>query len=66
MTDPCMKLACAIQTCLQKNNYQEEKCQAQLQNLLDCCRKNLKNSPVCEGYKNDLEKDDASKKSTKK
>lgn len=24
--DPCQKLACAIQTCLAKNHYQEDKC----------------------------------------
>ena len=25
------------QVCLQKNNYQEEKCQKVLQSLVDCC-----------------------------
>ena len=24
--DPCQKRACELQECLQKNNYQEEKC----------------------------------------
>jgi hypothetical protein len=55
MSDPCKKFACAIQSCLEKNNYQEEKCKKQLENLLDCCRKNLENSFVCEGYKKELE-----------
>ncbi|KAJ9292541.1 hypothetical protein DTO271G3_8698 [Paecilomyces variotii] len=34
---PCHPRACAIQTCLTKNNYKEERCQAQLDALYECC-----------------------------
>ncbi|ORY93997.1 hypothetical protein BCR43DRAFT_495698, partial [Syncephalastrum racemosum] len=36
-TPPCQKYACAIQDCLTKNNYNEDKCQEQLAALRDCC-----------------------------
>lgn len=31
-------LACAIQDCLSKNNYQEEACKTALANLEKCCK----------------------------
>ena len=35
---PCKEKACAIQSCLVKNNYDQSKCQKQVQNLEDCCK----------------------------
>ncbi|KAI8379360.1 uncharacterized protein BYT42DRAFT_568512 [Radiomyces spectabilis] len=48
-TPPCQKYACDIQDCLQKNNYQESKCEAQLVALRKCCEELLDNngSSVC-------------------
>ncbi|KAH8697332.1 hypothetical protein BGW36DRAFT_378464 [Talaromyces proteolyticus] len=34
---PCHPRACAIQACLSKNSYKEEKCQAQIDALYECC-----------------------------
>ncbi|KAN0067632.1 DUF1903 domain containing protein [Elaphomyces granulatus] len=34
---PCHPRACAIQNCLSKNSYREEKCQAQVDALYECC-----------------------------
>ncbi|OQV04298.1 hypothetical protein CLAIMM_09204 [Cladophialophora immunda] len=34
---PCHPRACAIQDCLQKNNYKEEKCQSAIDALYECC-----------------------------
>ncbi|KAF7860766.1 hypothetical protein EAF04_008284 [Stromatinia cepivora] len=34
---PCHSKACAIQDCLAKNNYNEEKCRSQVDALYDCC-----------------------------
>ena len=36
--DPCQRQACAIQDCLKKNNYQEEKCQNIIQLMIECCK----------------------------
>lgn len=55
--DPCQKEACNIQSCLQKNNYQEEKCAAQLRAMLDCCRKYFDQSNACGGFKKEVEED---------
>ena len=35
MTDPV--IACAIQTCLSKNGYQDSKCQDSVRALYECC-----------------------------
>jgi len=34
---PCHPRACAIQSCLTKNNYDEAKCRAQVDALYECC-----------------------------
>ncbi|KAJ5956754.1 hypothetical protein N7501_011033 [Penicillium viridicatum] len=34
---PCKPRACAIQDCLQKNSFNEDKCQAQIDALYECC-----------------------------
>lgn len=34
---PCHPRACAIQACLTKNSYKEEKCQAEVDALYECC-----------------------------
>lgn len=36
---PCHPQACAIQACIQKNNYDEAKCQRQIDALYECCNK---------------------------
>lgn len=50
--DPCQKKACDIQFCLQKNNYQESKCNREILALVECCLKWRNESPVvCKGIK---------------
>ncbi|KAG2218751.1 hypothetical protein INT45_003069 [Circinella minor] len=47
---PCQKLACDIQDCLSKNNYQEIKCEKVIQALRTCCEELLESggsSPCC-------------------
>ncbi|KAF3917120.1 hypothetical protein ABW20_dc0106332 [Dactylellina cionopaga] len=34
---PCHSKACAIQNCIQKNGYDESKCQQQIDALYACC-----------------------------
>ncbi|KAK7566375.1 hypothetical protein IWX92DRAFT_82039 [Phyllosticta citricarpa] len=34
---PCHSRACAIQDCLQRSGYQEDKCQKQIDALYECC-----------------------------
>ncbi|KAF2494168.1 DUF1903-domain-containing protein [Lophium mytilinum] len=34
---PCHPKACAIQDCLQKSNYNEDKCRSQVDALYECC-----------------------------
>ncbi|PLB37472.1 uncharacterized protein BDW47DRAFT_107106 [Aspergillus candidus] len=34
---PCHPRACAIQACLTKNSFNEDKCQAQIDALYECC-----------------------------
>ncbi|KAH8552834.1 mature-T-cell-proliferation protein [Umbelopsis sp. PMI_123] len=46
----CMKEACAIQACLEKNQYQEKRCQDVIDKLRACCEKLLDeggSSPSC-------------------
>ncbi|KAI7117045.1 hypothetical protein KC316_g18851 [Hortaea werneckii] len=33
----CHPQACAIQDCIQKNNFKEERCQKQIDALYECC-----------------------------
>lgn len=35
--NPCKPLACAIQTCIQRNQFQQEKCEHLIRNLYHCC-----------------------------
>lgn len=37
-SDPCKPEACAIQDCLQQNNYNEAKCTKIIDNLYLCCK----------------------------
>ncbi|EWC44360.1 hypothetical protein DRE_01186 [Drechslerella stenobrocha 248] len=34
---PCYSKACAIQSCIQKNQFDESKCQGQIDALYACC-----------------------------
>ncbi|CAI2168751.1 11030_t:CDS:2 [Funneliformis geosporum] len=52
-SQPCLNEACQIQTCLQKNDYQEARCQQAIDKLLQCCDKLLKSggeSPSCSSF----------------
>ena len=50
--DPCQRQACAIQDCLKKNNYKEDKCQKIIQLMIDCCNTNGRElSIICKGMK---------------
>ncbi|KAF9569520.1 Steroid 5 alpha-reductase 3 [Mortierella alpina] len=37
-TQPCLKQACAIQSCLTNNNYQESRCRDAIEQLEKCCQ----------------------------
>ncbi|KAF2265831.1 DUF1903-domain-containing protein [Lojkania enalia] len=34
---PCHPRACAVQNCIQKNNFNEEKCKREVDALYECC-----------------------------
>ncbi|KAH3903541.1 Cmc4p SCDLUD_001183 [Saccharomycodes ludwigii] len=36
-TEPCKKQACAIQDCLKKNGYDDQKCIEKIMRLYNCC-----------------------------
>ncbi|KAL5414123.1 hypothetical protein PMIN06_003980 [Paraphaeosphaeria minitans] len=36
---PCISRACAIQNCLQKSNYKEERCRKEVDALYECCNR---------------------------
>ncbi|KAF2484374.1 hypothetical protein BDY17DRAFT_295526 [Neohortaea acidophila] len=36
---PCHPLACALQDCVQKNNFDQSKCEKQIDELYECCRR---------------------------
>lgn len=55
-TDPCQKQACAIQKCLQANNYKEEACTSFIKEMLKCCEKWKTMSGCCDGF---LKEEDA-------
>jgi len=49
-TDPCQKIACELQVCLKKENFQESSCQEYVDRLVECCRLRKKESfKVCGG-----------------
>ncbi|XP_071979249.1 cx9C motif-containing protein 4 [Engystomops pustulosus] len=49
--DPCQKAACAIQKCLQLNNYMENKCEEEIQAMRNCCSKlGTQESTCCSGF----------------
>ena len=59
--DPCLKYACKIQVCLEKNKYQESKCQFEINNILKCCQRyEHLNLVCCSGFRKRLA--EASKK----
>ncbi|KAM3911710.1 cx9C motif-containing protein 4 [Leptodactylus fuscus] len=45
--DPCQKAACAIQKCLQLNNYMENRCEQEIQAMRDCCSKLATRQSIC-------------------
>ncbi|CAB4386434.1 unnamed protein product [Rhizophagus irregularis] len=54
-TQPCLREACQIQTCLQNNNFQESRCQKVINELFNCCEELLKSggeSPSCSSVNN--------------
>lgn len=46
--EPCHPLACQIQTCLQKNNFNQAKCENLVDDLYRCCLKVYKEDPNLE------------------
>ncbi|XP_069841833.1 cx9C motif-containing protein 4 [Dendropsophus ebraccatus] len=49
--DPCQKAACAIQKCLQLNNYMEKKCEQEIEAMRLCCSKlRTQESICCSGF----------------
>ena len=49
--EPCQKFACAIQTCLKANNYQEDKCKEAIEAMKKCCSELKTYSYICQGMK---------------
>ncbi|KAG7321205.1 hypothetical protein KOW79_015620 [Hemibagrus wyckioides] len=51
LKDPCQKQACAIQKCLQANNYIESRCEDVIRAMRKCCEVHTgKNSVCCTGF----------------
>ncbi|KAJ7742284.1 hypothetical protein B0H16DRAFT_1563718 [Mycena metata] len=45
MPEDCQTEACALQTCLNKNTYKQEKCDERLRALYMCCQKMYAENP---------------------
>ncbi|KAA8894087.1 hypothetical protein FN846DRAFT_975990 [Sphaerosporella brunnea] len=45
---PCFPRACAIQSCLQRNGYNESKCGAEIDALYECCIEMYKHEGLAE------------------
>ncbi|XP_062867973.1 cx9C motif-containing protein 4 [Trichomycterus rosablanca] len=53
--DPCQKQACAIQKCLQANNYIESRCEDVIQAMRRCCEDNSAETSVCcSGFRKEM------------
>jgi hypothetical protein len=48
--DPCQRYACKLQDCLEKNGYQENKCQHVIKEIYKCCHRHREMSIVCSGF----------------
>ena len=46
----CQSEACAIQSCLDKNNYDEAKCQRFIRAMEKCCEASGYESYICKGF----------------
>jgi hypothetical protein len=53
--DPCHPLACKLQQCLNRNSFDENKCQDVIREIHVCCKKVGYRTVTCEGF---LRKDD--------
>ncbi|KAF7225607.1 cx9C motif-containing protein 4 [Nothobranchius furzeri] len=49
--DPCQKQACAIQKCLQANNYSESLCENVIREMRRCCEAQAGKSICCSGFR---------------
>uniref|UniRef100_UPI00358F84B7 cx9C motif-containing protein 4 isoform X4 n=1 Tax=Myxine glutinosa TaxID=7769 RepID=UPI00358F84B7 len=52
--DPCKKQACAIQKCLQENNFQQDRCGRAINEMIRCCAKLSQPSICCSGFRREL------------
>jgi len=52
---PCQAEACAIQTCLAQNSYNQEKCDGVLEKLYACCNELYKRNPKPPGMSDEEE-----------
>lgn len=60
--DVCHPLACRLQRCLDKNNFDDQKCLKEIDAIKDCCRSHWRDSfTCCEGFLKDLGIDPNSK-----
>lgn len=49
--DPCVKFSCILEKCTRVHNYQADKCEKELSNMLQCCKKfGPRLAPSCEGF----------------
>ncbi|CAH8450601.1 unnamed protein product [Schistosoma rodhaini] len=50
---PCKPLACKIQSCLIRNDFDVTRCTREITSLIECCQKfrHIK-QPCCEGWDN--------------
>lgn len=67
--DPCHHLACKLQDCMVKANYEEARCRHVLGWIEECCRKTFAQGrlvPTCEGFQRLREPEGATKTDTSK
>ncbi len=50
----CQFEACAIQTCLKNNGFKEERCQDEIEEMKQCCKRVEYKSYICDGFNPEL------------
>ena len=56
MPSLCQSQACAIQDCLAKNDYQDDRCRDVINKMMECCEQVHYKSYICDGFNPKLSK----------
>lgn len=52
--DACLPFACRLQSCLERSSYDQERCDAEVRAIVDCCELHWQSSVPCDGFRHKL------------